>query len=359
MRFYHLFHFLFINSVIVRAFPPAAFLKVSQTCAKIRVSKAATKYPGLQLLMVPDPDHHVDPCSFSNNKEMSLWFRAEQIKILSSIMKISVDDLISNHIDVSYESQNQDDMQSSSIFRIRPNSKFHEILTSNSSKIEPISSFNDISNIEKASTLTYRWCSNFVKYLNLCPWAKQSLSSKNAIRIKVVNQSNGLEMVESAVVGSALELKDYSDRGLVDPLIAITFVVFLPNSGNSGEDEKDFDFLSFYEFFNELEEKFLNELVDINGDYIGDEVTVAPFHPNWSFAPSIENLDENGQIIDDPINYEKRTPFPTISIVMSKGIDLAGEAITAKIGLHNEKVLNEIGSTSLQNLYNEKVLNDG
>lgn len=300
--------------------------------------------------MVTDPSE-----SSLLEERTSLWYNVDQMKSISRIANVPIDDLISHHIDVIY-----DQSSSSSLFRLRPQSRIQKVAREHVSECQPIST-EEVSRAESASVLTYRWCSNFVKDLNLCPWAKQSLLSENAIRIKVVDQNDGLDKMEQVVRDSAIELKDLTDRNLVDPFIGISFVVSLPDCGTSGNDEKGFDFLSFNEYFNDLEEDFLDELVDKAGSYIGDEVTIAPFHPRWSFAPS--DLDGNYEndvddTLEDPINYEKRTPFPTISIVMSKGIDLAGEETTARIGDHNEEILNEMGSIALKSLYHDKVLND-
>lgn len=297
-----------------------------------------------------------NPSESSPLKEgASLWYNIDQMKSLSSITSVSIGDLHSHHIDVIY-----DPSSSSSIFRLRSQSRIHKVARDHISECQPIST-QKASRAQSGAALTYRWCSNFVKHLNLCPWAKQSLSSENAIRVKVVDQKDGLDKMEQVVRESAIELKDLTDRGLVDPYIGISFVVSLPDCGTSGNDEEGFDFLSFNEYFNDLEEEFLDELVDGAGSYIGDEVTIAPFHPKWSFAPS--DMDEDNEnnydeTIEDPINYEKRTPFPTISIVMSKGIDLAGEETTARIGVHNEEILNQVGSIALKSLYHDKVLID-
>lgn len=105
--------------------------------------------------------------------------------------------------------------------------------------------------------------------------------------------------------------------------------------------------------------------MDENNDEDGEntafnEVTIAPFHPDWTFAPpSYVDYDHDkdfDELLRDPLDYEKRTPYPTISIVMAKGINLAGEEATAKIGMHNEEVLNELGYEKVRKIYDERVL---
>ena len=296
-------------------------------------------------------------CPTKNLEERdSLWIQYNEISTLSDLSNTSIEDFHSQHVDVTYikEEPHSDSSSSGqktkSIFRLRRNStNICSIAEANLSICKPISSQTTIA-VENAAKITYRWCSNFVEHLNLCPWAKQSLSSDNAIRIKVVDQSDGLNMMENVIRESSLELKKLTGDGVVDPYIGITFVVAIPDDKET-LGMQDFDFMPFFNFFNDLEDRFLDEAEDEDGIHLFDEVTIAPFHPHWSFASSTS--DE-----DDPVSFEKRTPLPTISIVMSKGIHMAGEETTARIGEHNEGVLHDIGSTALTQLFNDRVLNN-
>ena len=80
---------------------------------------------------------------------------------------------------------------------------------------------------------------------------------------------------------------------------------------------------------------------------------IAPFHPKWVFYSPDEADDVN------PLNFEKMTPFPTISIVNINSILKAGEASTDKIAVHNEGVLSEMGFHKLRQKYDESVWNNG
>lgn len=247
-----------------------------------------------------------------------------------------------------------------------------------------------VQNADYAVEATLRWCSDFVAKLNLCPWAKLSLAERNAIRVKIVDQTLGIDSFEQIVRDSGLELlkltgcEAYSsgdmagggeeDAQYIDPNVAITFIVALPpimDGDYNNEEQKhlpDFDFAPFHDFVFDLEDRLFEE-ADAFADAgeeeerqlqdcapgttanfvqvpIGDWITVAPFHPAWSFAGDA----------DSPVAWEKRTPFPTVSIVRSDAIEAAGEEATSRIAKHNEEVLNDMGSHALRDLFRKNIL---
>ncbi len=81
---------------------------------------------------------------------------------------------------------------------------------------------------------------------------------------------------------------------------------------------------------------------------IGDEITIAPFHPDWSFASSSSS--------QNPLDYEKKSPYPTISLVRSSVIIKAGEEATGRIGIHNEEVLQKYGCDEVEELYQKRIV---
>ncbi len=265
----------------------------------------------------------------------------------------------------------------------------------------PISQ-KDLRDIEEATERTYRWCKNFVEHLNLCPWAKLSLQSSNAIRIKIIHQDitcsgregiiQGIDAMEQIIRDSALELMELTDEndghefehghghghgqlhGHVDANVGITFVIAIPRTGNESNHRHmwDFEFEQFYDFCIGLEDQLLDEAEDyldestpqaeaqdsvvpasasVSADRartIGDEITIAPFHPDWSFASSSSSRN--------PLDYEKKSPYPTISLVRSSVIIKAGEEATGRIGIHNEEVLQKYGCDELEELYQKGVV---
>ena len=242
---------------------------------------------------------------------------------------------------------------------------------------DPIADDPFLQNADYAVEATLRWCNDFVAKLNLCPWAKLSLAEHNAIKVKIIDQSLGIDSFEQIVRDSGQELLRLTGHGgyssgetegngaqKIDPNIAISFIVALPPLDRIDEEQylPEFDFVSFHDFVFDLEERLFEE-ADTFAEAaeqntrdgttnnsaqppIGDEITVAPFHPAWSFEGDA----------DSSVAWEKRTPFPTVSLVRSDAIEAAGEEATARIAQHNEEVLDDIGSHALRELFRTAVL---
>ena len=277
-----------------------------------------------------------------------------------------------------------------------------------------------------AAESTCRWCDLFVAELGLCPWARASLNSKNAVRIKILplyDTSNGddlLQRMDEVVresseqflrsIGSitwdkddSYEMDETKIHTFIDPNVAITFVIAVPfpssfssmnknqkNSLSACQSHKqysselssilppEFDFLNFVEFFNDLDDELYYEAEEFDLEKeqeqksgnkeeqsnvpLGKSITLAPFHPLWRFAPSDNenegNFDDQNNI-EQSIDFEKRSPYPTISIVLTKAITNAGaEMATDRIGMHNQAVLDQIKVDDLQKLFLQKVVKD-
>ena len=268
----------------------------------------------------------------------------------------------------------------------------------------------------QAIQATHRWSDKFVCQLNLCPWARNSLDEPNAICYWVLlideEHDDGIildkmeEIVREAGVQLTLATSDdetEEDGGqIIDPSVAISFIVLVPMNGraNGNNNYSDaIDFGSFHEFFIDLEDRLLDECDDYwdmidaaneeddneevdkddeaignnnvppNVDSLGCDITIAAFHPTWQFNGSNEQSD------GDAIDYEKRTPYATISIVVSTVIESlmkeredGGESdkdgnvssssapATERIADLNEKTLCSIGVERLKKIFNEEVL---
>lgn len=213
---------------------------------------------------------------------------------------------------------------------------------------------SDIPNrVNDAIHQTIRWCLNFVLELNLCPWAKLSLKDKMAIRLKVIDQESGIDRFEQIIRESAKELIKITDEGYVDENVVITFIVALPKDE---ENWYDFEFDKFYDFSVDLEDRLFEEAEESNDNSdvpIGDEITIAPFHPDWAFA------SDSGNIKLEAVDFEKKSPFPTISLVKSLVIERAGEESTIRIGQNNKMILEKHGVEWLKSFYQENVTQDG
>ncbi|EJK72857.1 hypothetical protein THAOC_05571 [Thalassiosira oceanica] len=159
-------------------------------------------------------------------------------------------------------------------------------------------------------------------------------------------------------------------RSSVDPSAAISFVIVAPRGDDTVQTPPaPADFESYYNFFLGMEDRLLDEcdvFWDTNDgesgdDPLGCEITIAAFHPDWKFGAT--GTKESCQ----PIDYEKRTPYPTVSIVMSSAIeslmdtqaaDPHGSAlVTKRIADVNDQTLNGLGIEAVENLYAAEVAN--
>jgi hypothetical protein len=93
------------------------------------------------------------------------------------------------------------------------------------------------------------------------------------------------------------------------------------------------DFPSFYET-----ERFLEDHLEESP--LGEEVLVASFHPQYMFGGGVKE--------DDPIHYEKRSPFPVFNLLRAQRVwAYADEGLTEKIAEKNAEALEELGITEV------------
>lgn len=269
------------------------------------------------------------------------WVTSASLKLLADELHEDFRLFTAIHSDVAYYNKDSTHPQ---IYRIRK--KFAQTKDIVETSLNPT---NVPKGVDTCTRQTLRWCLNFVSGLKLCPWAKLSLKDGQAIRLKIVEQSAGLNHFETIIRESAQELIRISDEGYVDPNVAITFIVAIGDS-------KDFEFEQFYDFSSDLEERLFEEADISSNDLescIGEQITIAPFHPDWTFAA------EDGTYTLNALDFEKKSPFPTLSLVRTFVIDQAGEEATSIIGIHNEKILVDYGVEKLQRIYDQNVLLDG
>ena len=149
----------------------------------------------------------------------------------------------------------------------------------------------------------------WIAEVNLCPFARKSLETSDAISY-VVTEADNQKAFYAAAVDCARDLAAASD---VDPTAAIVFLV-------APFYEAD-DFPAFLQSVEALED----DVMPI------DEVQIAGFHPAWAFG---------GVPDDDPLHFEKRAPHPTVSLVLVDGLEHAN---SAKIAADNERTLAALG----------------
>lgn len=191
-----------------------------------------------------------------------------------------------------------------------------------------LSPLEDDSDVASARDHTWRWCRDFIAEYNLCPWARASVESPGAVHLYLTNsvrlQEDGRKLLSFLAT-------DFMNNTSLDRTIAIYFVVFL-------DEDNVKDFSRFYEWFVELEE---------SGWDMQEDVTLAPFHPNWCYMQ-----EESGSL-----EMEKQSPYPTISLVATTTIDQAGDHATRTISEHNEKVLNSKSLATWRKIYDVAVWN--
>jgi len=173
---------------------------------------------------------------------------------------------------------------------------------------------------------TWSWCQNFVLPLQLCPWARTSLETPNALQMFLsdLNPNNRNQDVEDIVLDVGRRFQQFLQKYPIMESSAIFFLVF-PHG----------DFVDFYNWFDDMEESWP----------LMEDVIIAPFHPDWVFDGEAESLQ-----------YEKRSPYPTVTLVSTKVVDRAGEEATRLIGLQNEKTLLSRTLKELQKMWEQSCL---
>lgn len=198
----------------------------------------------------------------------------------------------------------------------------------------------DTPDATEAAIQTWNWCRNFVLKLQLCPWAKASLETSMATQIFVVKDrftntadedDDDVKNLDAFVEFVSKRFLQFIDHNPSIESAAIFFVVFCNLDDEERVVETNYSsFLGFYDWFVRLEEE----------EYSDEDVIIAPFHPNWDFVGESPSL-----------KYEKKSPYPTVSIVSAKVVEQAGEAATEKIATHNEQLLLSKTSHELQDIW--------
>ena len=184
---------------------------------------------------------------------------------------------------------------------------------------------------------TWNWCRNFIVPMQLCPWARKSLETTSALQIYVsyISTTNNpkKEQQTRVVKDVALAYRDYIQEFPALESTAIFFIIF-PDTVTDLSSSSSF--MDFYEWFEQLED-----------DWDIDEVTVAAFSPDWQFG---DDTDETLSL-----EFEKKSPYPTITLVSTKVIEQAGPAATEQISHQNYHTLSQKSPSELQQLWQESI----
>mmetsp|Transcript_1137 Transcript_1137/g.1461 ORF Transcript_1137/g.1461 Transcript_1137/m.1461 type:complete len:386 (-) Transcript_1137:22-1179(-) len=163
-----------------------------------------------------------------------------------------------------------------------------------------------------------KWIKEIVIGLNLCPFAAAALDTER-VRFKISTAITLEEAFEDFLVEADL-IKSTTEFEVPTTLLIFT------NSFS--------DFEEFYAF-----SRFLEDTIDKNKNLV-DEVMVACFHPNHTF----QGLEKN-----DPVHFEKRSPYPVVNLLRAPVVDkYVEDGKTCRIAEANEEKLRAEGFQSVE-----------
>lgn len=181
---------------------------------------------------------------------------------------------------------------------------------------------------------TRAWVEKFVIGYQLCPFA-EAVFEANSVRYRVFLGSDRRQIL-TKVRYEMLHMLTTPEEEVATTLLMLPFA--FP------------DFEEFYDFAVELEDEIIPQIEDdaqgpnANGATAAPgetaEVQLATFHPLFQWG---------GMKIDDPLNYEKRAPFPTINLLRAARVrEFADQAKSGKIADSNMVSLEDIGADALK-----------
>ena len=254
-------------------------------------------------------------------------------------------------------------------------------------------------------------------------------SSRSSVQIRMVDIPSESSAVEAQDIFteavrieaegmSAMEDAARSNNGDDDsynPNVAITFVVAVSKKttedadGNKGADKNGDDkistvfedFHTFHDSVVYMEEEYLPSIPieiaksdeqevsndaedDDDMETLADRVAIAGFHPQWEYVSPTATCTNDGksdisnsmeeeeqEVVQlNAISYEKRSPYPTVTIVHWSAIDTKSneqeheydlglvQHITERIAEYNSEVLSKLGVNALEEIYVRDVLLD-
>jgi hypothetical protein len=197
---------------------------------------------------------------------------------------------------------------------------------------------------------TKSWVKKSIVGLNLCPYAKDALDK---IRIVEIDAMDPEGIVDALIEESALLLDGDAPSSTGSDVAATTSIVVatkVPCNTDGLAVWLEID--SWFQNF--LEEDEAEE--DPEEQLFAGELSCAFFHPEWRFADVAE---------DDPVNFERRAPFPIVSLLkkgdIKKLVDdglTRGVAISEQIHNQNRETLRRIGTEKLAAMHEGGFLDD-
>lgn len=169
---------------------------------------------------------------------------------------------------------------------------------------------------------TIAWVRNVVSALNLCPFAPPALD-RGAVRVTISRARTATSLRRRVLQESRLLLSSPQEK------IETTLVV-APDCLE--------DFGMYHAFATELQDDL---------EQSDAEVMLACFHPKHAYADAF-----GGE--EDPVNYDKRAPYPIVNILRTEVVDQAVlEGLTEGILDRNADTLEKVGVKELRRLYRD------
>ena len=177
---------------------------------------------------------------------------------------------------------------------------------------------------DRVRDVTLSWVERAVVGLNLCPFAEAPLRS-GAIRVVVSSATDEMGLLADTDEQCALLLDTRKEDVATTLLVAPNFPL---------------SFLDFQETIGVLEEE---EVFGRAFPAHEDKIMVVCFHPEHAWA---------GLADDDPVNFEKRSPWPIVNLLRTEMVDSAiATGKTADIGARNEARLRREGIAVVREIY--------
>lgn len=185
--------------------------------------------------------------------------------------------------------------------------------------------------LQQVAAETLKWSEHFVVPYNLCPWAAKSVETSGAIQLFV---SPTKDIFHSTIFDVAHSFQSDIASERVDPRTAIAFCVL----ANSVDDRL---FEDFYAWYDDYEQDWIDKS---EPGSLQEALTLAPFHPLWTYGGS-----------DNPLELEKQSPYPTVTLVSTPIVDKAGATVTARIADENERTLSSKTLSEWKEIYHRRV----
>lgn len=169
---------------------------------------------------------------------------------------------------------------------------------------------------------TIAWVRVVVIGLNLCPFAEAAME-RARVRI-VVTRSQGERALEKTVADEIRKL-EHTEREELE-----TTLIVAPDFARD-------DFLRFHRFGDSLE-----SWIESDDDLV-DSVMLARFHPEHAWGDASP---------DDPVNFDKRAPYPIINLLRADQVDeYVEQGRTESILERNQHTLERVGYERLREMY--------